>query len=77
MKTAYYALGFVLLILQWIWNRAQPEVASELALQQFADPSLVVDTAMRTSLWPIVWSLYTFVLIIILFKSLSKEKTNA
>lgn len=60
-------LGAGLFILQSLFHTAiQPEVASELALEQFANPSYVTDTASRgydqtvMVISNVVWFIYIF-----------------
>ena len=79
-------LFFVLRILETsFFSAVQPEVASQLALEQFADPSLVTDTAQRGFsnfvATPIIWIGYFVVLgfmfyrdVANLFKDSTKEE---
>lgn len=54
---------FIIYSINYFLNLAQPEIASQLALEQFADPSIQTDTASRAyngSSMIFMWGAYAF-----------------
>lgn len=68
MKYFTITLGVLLFIAHSVWSVAQPEIATELALRQFENPSIATDTIQRINIWPSVWVMYAVFAMFIFIK---------